>query len=101
MNDNITIQLTISRQHALVLKTLLEGLVAELDAPASEDHRDIDALVDVSIRTRNALRAAGFNTLEHVRCLSRGALQRVPNLGRKSMETILEALKSEGYYLRD
>lgn len=58
--------------------------------------------MNLSLRTFNRLKASNFSTLEDIVALSENEIYyKVKNLGRKSLDELIEKLKKYGYYLND
>ncbi|MDR0914552.1 MAG: DNA-directed RNA polymerase subunit alpha [Oscillospiraceae bacterium] len=60
----------------------------------------IDEL-DLSVRSFNCLKRAGINTVEDLINKSQDDMMKVRNLGRKSLEEVLQKLQSLGFDLRE
>jgi len=56
--------------------------------------------LDLSVRSFNCLKRAGINTVEDLISKTEEDMMRVRNLGRKSLEEVVEKLESLGYRLR-
>ena len=56
--------------------------------------------LDLSVRTFNCLKRAGINTVEDLISKTEDDMMKVRNLGRKSLEEVVEKLESLGYKLR-
>lgn len=56
--------------------------------------------LDLSVRSFNCLKRAGINTVEDLINKTEEDMMRVRNLGRKSLEEVVEKLESLGYKLR-
>lgn len=56
--------------------------------------------LDLSVRSFNCLKRAGINTVEDLINKTEEDMMRVRNLGRKSLEEVVEKLESLGYRLR-
>ena len=56
--------------------------------------------LDLSVRSFNCLKRAGINTVEDLISKTEEDMMRVRNLGRKSLEEVVEKLESLGYKLR-
>jgi DNA-directed RNA polymerase, alpha subunit, bacterial and chloroplast-type len=56
--------------------------------------------LDLSVRSFNCLKRAGINTVEDLISKTEDDMMRVRNLGRKSLEEVVEKLQSLGYKLR-
>lgn len=56
--------------------------------------------LDLSVRSFNCLKRAGINTVEDLINRSEEDMMRVRNLGRKSLEEVVEKLETLGYKLR-
>ena len=61
----------------------------------------ITDLEGISIRTYNCLHRVGVETIGDLEQLTMEELQQVRNLGRKSLEELLEIMERYGIYLRD
>jgi DNA-directed RNA polymerase subunit alpha len=56
--------------------------------------------LDLSVRSFNCLKRAGINTVEDLINKTEEDMMKVRNLGRKSLEEVVEKLESLGYKLR-
>ncbi len=56
--------------------------------------------LDLSVRSFNCLKRAGINTVEDLISKTEDDMMKVRNLGRKSLEEVVEKLESLGYKLR-
>ena len=56
--------------------------------------------MDLSVRSYNCLKRAGIDTLQQLAKLSYQDLTHVRNLGRKSVDEIIEKLKEYGYEIQ-
>ena len=57
--------------------------------------------LDFSVRSFNCLKRAGINTVEDLISKSEDDMMKVRNLGRKSLEEVINKLQSLGLSLRD
>ena len=57
--------------------------------------------LDFSVRSFNCLKRAGINTVEDLISKSEDDMMKVRNLGRKSLEEVINKLESLGLSLRD
>ena len=57
--------------------------------------------LDLSVRSFNCLKRAGINTVEDIISKSEDDMMKVRNLGRKSLEEVIQKLESLGFGLRD
>ncbi|MFV0351500.1 MAG: DNA-directed RNA polymerase subunit alpha [Oscillospiraceae bacterium] len=57
--------------------------------------------LDLSVRSFNCLKRAGINTVEDLVSKSEEEMMKVRNLGRKSLEEVIEKLHSLGFNLKD
>ena len=57
--------------------------------------------LDFSVRSFNCLKRAGINTVEDLISKSEDDMMKVRNLGRKSLEEVINKLQSLGLALRD
>lgn len=57
--------------------------------------------LDFSVRSFNCLKRAGINTVEDLINKSEDDMMKVRNLGRKSLEEVINKLESLGLSLRD
>ena len=56
--------------------------------------------LDLSVRSYNCLKRAGINTVEDLINKSEEDMMKVRNLGRKSLEEVINKLNSLGLYLK-
>ena len=56
--------------------------------------------LDLSVRSYNCLKRAGINTVEDLTNKSEEDMMKVRNLGRKSLEEVINKLNSLGLYLK-
>lgn len=56
--------------------------------------------LNLTLRTKNCLKAEGIFTIQQLQRFSRLELLRTPNLGRKSLNEIIEQMAALGYRLR-
>ena len=61
---------------------------------------NIDEL-ELSVRSYNCLKRAGINTVEELTNKTPDEMMKVRNLGKKSLDEVLEKLKELGLHLRD
>lgn len=57
--------------------------------------------LDLSVRSFNCLKRAGINTVEDLISKTEDEMMKVRNLGRKSLEEVINKLESLGFALRD
>ena len=57
--------------------------------------------LDLSVRSFNCLKRAGINTVEDLINKSEDDMMKVRNLGRKSLEEVVEKLTSLGFSLQN
>ena len=57
--------------------------------------------LDLSVRSFNCLKRAGINTVEDLINKSEDEMMKVRNLGRKSLEEVVEKLTSLGFSLQN
>ena len=57
--------------------------------------------LDLSVRSLNCLKRAGINTVEDLINKSEDDMMKVRNLGRKSLEEVVEKLTSLGFSLQN
>lgn len=57
--------------------------------------------MELTTRTRNALKCASVYTAEDLECLTERMLMRIPNLGRKSLNELKDACERFGIELMD
>ena len=72
--------------------------VASQEAGRDELNKSIDEL-ELSVRSYNCLKRAGINTVEDLRAKTMDDLMKVRNMGRKSLDEILNKLESMGLFL--
>ena len=56
--------------------------------------------LDLSVRSFNCLKRAGINTVEDIIERTEEDMMKVRNLGRKSLEEVIQKLESLGLYLK-
>ena len=56
--------------------------------------------LDLSVRSFNCLKRAGINTVEDLTTKSEEDMMKVRNLGRKSLEEVINKLNDLGFSLR-
>jgi DNA-directed RNA polymerase subunit alpha len=56
--------------------------------------------LNLTVRTERCLKAEGILTIQHLCGCTERRLMRLPNLGRKSLNEIIEQLSAQGYELR-
>jgi len=56
--------------------------------------------LNLTVRTERCLKAEGILTIQHLCGCTERRLLRLPNLGRKSLNEIIEQLAAQGYELR-
>ncbi len=59
------------------------------------------AQLDLSVRSSNCLKRAGFETLEQLSKITKKELEQIKNLGKKSVEEIIEKLLENGITLEE
>lgn len=57
--------------------------------------------LNLTVRTERCLKAEGILTIQHLCGCTESRLLRLPNLGRKSLNEIIEQMAALGYSLRD
>ena len=57
--------------------------------------------LDLSVRSFNCLKRAGINTVKDLTEKTEDEMMKVRNLGRKSLEEVINKLESLGYGLRE
>jgi DNA-directed RNA polymerase subunit alpha len=57
--------------------------------------------LDLSVRSFNCLKRAGINNVADLIAKTEDEMMKVRNLGRKSLEEVINKLASLGYTLRD
>ena len=68
------------------------------DMSSAELNKSIDEL-ELSVRSYNCLKRAGINTVEDLCLKTMDDLMKVRNMGRKSLDEILNKLESMGLHL--
>ncbi len=76
-------------------------LVRSDDAPQSSVLSMTIEELDFSVRSFNCLKRAGINTVEDLISKSEDDMMKVRNLGKKSLEEVIQKLESLGLALRD
>lgn len=77
---------------------------ANIVLPVKVKYMHINDL-DLNVRTRNALLSDGLNTVEDIvnlpyKTADKLAIQRIPNLGKKSYNLLLDELAKHGFVIR-
>lgn len=77
---------------------------ANIMLPVKVKYMHIDDL-DLNVRTKNALLSDGLNTVEDIvnlpyKTADKLAIQRIPNLGKKSYNLLLDELARHGFVIR-
>lgn len=74
--------------------------LAELDEPKTPL---VDWLVNgqISVRTRNSLFIEGIEYAEQLSKLTERQLLKIPNLGRKSVNELIEVMEAKGFKLQE
>lgn len=57
--------------------------------------------LELTVRTERCLKAEGILTIQHLCCCTERRLMKLPNLGRKSLNEIIEQLAAHNHTLRD
>ena len=80
----------------------LRNLIDERYNSLSNGYRNVDIYdLELSIRATNVLKRNGINTLCDLSKLNKGQLFKMRNMGRKTMDEILEKLRDYGIELED
>ena len=84
---------------------LSEGVLPEVlkTQPDSKKEKVLEMTIeelDLSVRSYNCLKRAGVNTVEDLAEKTEEDMMRVRNLGRKSLEEVLNKMESLGLSLR-
>ena len=94
-------------EHLELLVDISEGvkdspsiMAEKAEAPKKADPNLTIEELDLSVRSYNCLKRAGINNVEALMTKSEEELMKVRNLGRKSMEEVINKLASVGYKLR-
>ena len=83
-----------------------KGMYAKVIDNQTEDSQKqslaitIDEL-ELSVRSYNCLKRAGINTVEELTTKTPDEMMKVRNLGKKSLDEVLEKLKELNLHLRD
>ena len=80
-----------------------ERIVKDFEGKISEeDTKKLDVTIDdleLSVRSYNCLKRAGINTVQDLTSRSEDEMMKVRNLGRKSLDEVIEKLHSMGLEL--
>ena len=106
-NEAVSLAAKILIEHFEIFLNLTEGVseTASIMAEKSENAKEkvldltIDEL-DLSVRSFNCLKRAGINTVEDLIEKSEDEMMKVRNLGRKSLEEVINKLASFGFNLK-
>jgi DNA-directed RNA polymerase subunit alpha len=71
--------------------------IEEIVTPAEEDTDKPLEVLDLSMRTANALKRANLNTISQVLAMSDNDLLGLRNFGQKSLDELRQALADHGY----
>ena len=77
-----------------------EVLVNKPDSKGNEVLKMTIEELDLSVRSYNCLKRAGVNTVEDLASKTEEDMMRVRNLGRKSLEEVLQKMESLGLSLQ-
>ncbi len=96
----------LTEQLSLFVNLTAEDSVPEISAEKDTGKKEkvldmnIEEL-DLSVRSYNCLKRAGVNTVEDLVCKSEDEMMKVRNLGKKSLEEVLQKLESMGLNLKN
>lgn len=94
LNEHLNLFVDLSEQAANV-----EIMVEKGDNPQEKVLEMTIEELDLSVRSFNCLKRAGINTVEDLISKSEEEMMKVRNLGKKSLEEVIEKLKSLGFKL--
>lgn len=83
----------------LELSEIAESTRVLVERPSSTQEGDLEITIDeleLSVRSYNCLKRAGINTLEDLTSKTEEEMMKVRNLGRKSLDEVIEKLQSMG-----
>ena len=95
----------LTEQLSLFVNLNSDNSLPEVSAPG-ENGKKVKVLemnieeMDLSVRSYNCLKRAGINTVEDLVSKSEDEMMKVRNLGKKSLEEVLQKLESMGLYLK-
>lgn len=96
----------LTEQLSLFVNLNMEDTMPEVSADKDSGKKEkvlemnIEEL-DLSVRSYNCLKRAGVNTVEDLVCKSEDEMMKVRNLGKKSLEEVLQKLESMGLNLKN
>ncbi len=103
----ISLSAKLIQDHIGLFVELVESM-AEMDLLVSHEEDEQTKVLemtiedmDLSVRSYNCLKRAGISTVEHLVKKSESDLAKVKNLGKRSLEEVIEKLKSYGLSLRN
>ena len=77
----------------------------ELTVTAEENENNIEDMkieeLDFTVRSYNCLKKAGVNTISDLTSMTYNELLKIKNLGKKSLNEIIDKMKELGYDLGD
>ena len=78
----------------------VETVVASNESESSVEDMKIEEL-DFTVRSYNCLKKAGVNTISDLTSMSYNELLKIKNLGKKSLNEIIDKMKELGYDLSE
>ncbi len=106
--DAVSYAAKILREHLSLFENLSDNVVAEpiiAEKKAEmEEQTNFDMNIDdlgLGIRAQNCLHRANINTVGELCNKSNDEMMKIRNLGKKSLEDIMQKLKASGYSLKD
>ncbi len=86
----------------------LSDVAADGDIMVEKDDKGVSKILemtieelDLSVRSFNCLKRAGINTVQDLTEKTEDEMMKVRNLGRKSLEEVINKLESLGFGLRE
>ena len=101
--EALSLSAKIINDHMNLFIDLAEGVKSQDIMVEKEDNKKNKVLeltieeLDLSVRSFNCLKRAGINTVEDLASKSEGEMMRVRNLGKKSLEEVVNKLASLGF----
>ena len=101
--EALSLSAKILNDHMNLFIDLAEGVKSQDIMVEKEDNKKNKVLeltieeLDLSVRSFNCLKRAGINTVEDLASKSEGEMMRVRNLGKKSLEEVVNKLASLGF----
>jgi DNA-directed RNA polymerase subunit alpha len=106
-SDALGLSAKILTEHLSIFSNLTKEVVSEseeilVEKEEVEKPKKVEMMIeelDLSVRSYNCLKRAGINTVQELTSKTEADMMRVRNLGRKSLEEVIDRLYDLGMYL--